>query len=135
MTVGCDDAPAARAIAESIFAWVSATKAAPASGTPRAAATAVILVVGDDCVAQEAQALVPEMETAVVKTGLSQFTAHHLPLEHARQVIHAAAERAVRRAPEIPRLPALDSYSLEIDFSLSEIAQLAARRARPRRTR
>jgi D-amino peptidase len=86
----------------------------------------VVLVVGDDCVAQEAQALVPELETAVVKTGLSQFTAHHLPLEQARQVIRAAAERAARRAPEIPRLPLLDSYSLEIDFSLSEIAQLAA---------
>lgn len=63
---------------------------------------------------------------AVVKTGLSQFTAHHLPLEQARTVIRSSAERAVRRAASIPRLPRLDSYSLEIDFSLSEIADLAA---------
>ena len=88
----------------------------------------LILVVGDDRLAEEAKALIPEIETAVVKRGLSQFTAHNLPLEEARSVIRAAAERAVRRsrAGEIPKVPALDSYSLEIDFSLSEIAHLAS---------
>jgi D-amino peptidase len=86
----------------------------------------VILVVGDDKVASEAQALIPEIEAAVVKKGLSQFTAHNLPLGEARRIISAAAERAVRRAHQIPRLPALESYCLEIDFSLSEIAHLAS---------
>jgi D-amino peptidase len=86
----------------------------------------VILVVGDDKVAKEAQALLPEIETAIVKKGLSQFTAHHLPLDEARRVIRTAAERAMGRIPEIRGLPVLESYSLEIDFSLSEIAHLAS---------
>ena len=86
----------------------------------------VILVVGDDKVAEEARSLVPGIEIAVVKKGLSQFTAHHLPLIEARRVISAAAERAVRRARDIARLPLPESYRLEIDFSLSEIAHLAS---------
>jgi len=86
----------------------------------------VILVVGDDKLAEEAKALVPEIETAVVKKGLSQFTAHNLPLEEAHKTIREAAERAVRRVGEIPMVEPLESYSLEIDFSLSEIAHLAS---------
>jgi D-amino peptidase len=86
----------------------------------------VILVVGDDKVAEEARSLIPEIEIAIVKKGLSQFSAHHLPLAEARRVISAAAERAVRRVRDIPRLPSLGSYRLEIDFSLSEIAHLAS---------
>lgn len=86
----------------------------------------VILIVGDDKVAEEARSLIPEIDIAVVKKGLSQFTAHHLPLMEARRVISGAAERAVRRAKEIPILSPLTSYRLEIDFSLSEIAHLAS---------
>lgn len=86
----------------------------------------VILAVGDDKLAAEARALIPEVETAVVKHGLSQFTAHNLPLETARQVIRETTERAVRRAGEIPPLPLPESFSLEIDFSLSEIAHLCS---------
>jgi len=86
----------------------------------------VILVIGDDQVAEEARILLPEVETAVVKKGLSQFTARHLPLEEARRIIRQGAELAVHRAAEIPRLPPLESYSLEIDFSLSEIAHLTS---------
>ncbi|MBA7581027.1 D-aminopeptidase [subsurface metagenome] len=43
--------------------------------------TPVILVIGDDKAVQEAKTLVPAIETAVVKKGLSQFTAHNLPIE------------------------------------------------------
>jgi len=86
----------------------------------------VILVVGDDKLAEEARALIPEIETAVVKKGLSQFSAHNPPLEEARETIREAAERAVRRAGEIPMVEPLESYSLEIDFSLSEIAHLTS---------
>jgi len=86
----------------------------------------LILVVGDDKLAAEARALIPEIETAVVKRGLSQFTAHSLPLEAARRVIREAAERAVRRAGKIPPLRLPDTFTLEIEFSLSEIAHLCS---------
>ncbi len=86
----------------------------------------VILVVGDDALAQEAQGLIPEIETAVVKRGLSQFAAHNPPLYQAREVIRDAAERAVRRAKEMAPLRLPNAYELEIDFSLSEIAHLCS---------
>lgn len=86
----------------------------------------VILAVGDDKLAAEAKALIPEVETAVVKHGLSQFSARNLSLDTARQVIREAAEGAVRRAGEILPLPLPESFSLEIDFSLSEIAHLCS---------
>ncbi len=85
-----------------------------------------ILVVGDDKFGTEAKALIPEIETAIVKRGISQFSAHSLPLVTARQVIHEASERAVSRAGEIPLPELADHFDLEIDFSLSEIAHMCS---------
>lgn len=86
----------------------------------------LILVIGDDKAAKEAKALIPEIETAVVKYGLSQFTAHNLPLETARNVIRESSKKAVARIRKIPPLKMLESFSLEIEFSLSEIAHLCS---------
>jgi D-amino peptidase len=85
-----------------------------------------VLVVGDDKFAQEAQELIPEIETAVVKRGISQFTAHSLPLESARGVIREASKRAVSKAGDMLPPKLADHFSLEIDFSLSEIAHLCS---------
>jgi D-amino peptidase len=88
----------------------------------------VILVIGDDKAAQEALKVNPEIETAVVKYGLSQFTAHHLPLERANQLIRDTTQRSVRRAAQgaIPPVRLPDNFEMEIDFSLSEIAHLCS---------
>lgn len=88
--------------------------------------TPVILVIGDDKTAQEAKTLVPEIETAVVKKGLSQFTAHNLPVEAARTLVRNATETAVKRIPEIKPIELCKSYKLEIDFSLSEMVHLCS---------
>lgn len=88
----------------------------------------VILVIGDDKAAQEALGVNPEIETAVVKYGLSQFTARHLPLDQANQIIRDAAQRAVRRAAQddIPAASLPGNFEMEIDFSLSEVAHLCS---------
>ncbi len=86
----------------------------------------VILVIGDDKAAEESRALIPEIETAVVKHGLSQFSAHNLPLGAALELIRKCSKRAVERIKEIPPVKLLKSYELEIDFSLSEIAHLCS---------
>jgi D-amino peptidase len=86
----------------------------------------VILVVGDDLAAAEIKTMIPEVETAVVKKGLSQFSAHNLPLTTARETIRTAARRAVERIDTIPLTKTTRSYSLEIEFSLSEIAHLCS---------
>lgn len=86
----------------------------------------VVLVVGDDKFAAEASEFIPGVETAVVKTGLSQFTAHCLPLPTARGLITAAAKRACQRAAELKPVPLPKSLRMEIDFSLTEIAKLCS---------
>jgi len=86
----------------------------------------LVLVVGDDKFAEEAKALIPEIENAVVKRGLSQFTAQNLPLQDARQVIRETARKAVERAGGFSPLELPESFELEIDFSLSEIAHLCS---------
>ncbi len=85
-----------------------------------------ILVVGDDKFAQEARELIPEIETAVVKHGISQFTAHSLPLKTARKVVREASKRAVSKAGDMLSPKLADHFNLEIDFSLSEIAHLCS---------
>ncbi|HUV06670.1 MAG TPA: M55 family metallopeptidase, partial [Spirochaetia bacterium] len=86
----------------------------------------VIMVVGDDKVEAEAKTLVPEIEAAVVKVGISQFTARNLPLESARNLIRETAKRAVERIKEIPAIKIRDANEMEIDFTLSEIAHLCS---------
>lgn len=56
----------------------------------------VIMVSGDDKVCAEAKALLPWIETAQVKRGLSTFGASLLPPDKAHQIIRETAERAVR---------------------------------------
>lgn len=86
----------------------------------------VILVVGDDKAAAEAAEFIPGVETAIVKTGLSQFSAHSLPVEKARSLISAAARKACERIEEFRPVNLPTSLNMEIDFSLTEIAKLCS---------
>src|SRR5919199_4928644 len=76
-----------------------------------------VLVTGDEACAAEAQGLVPEVETVGVKAGRRRGSAAglsaeenerynqaaiHLHPDRARRLIHAGAERALRRRREIP---------------------------------
>ncbi len=54
-----------------------------------------IMISGDQTVCAEAKALVPGIQTAVVKTATSRSSAECLPLTEARALIEAAAEKAV----------------------------------------
>jgi D-amino peptidase len=85
-----------------------------------------ILAAGDDMLALEAKQFIPEIEVAVVKLGISQFTAHNLPLETAKQILKDSSQKAVSRIGEIPPHKLADNFELEIDFSLSEIAHLCS---------
>lgn len=88
----------------------------------------LIMVAGDDYTAREARALVPGIEASVVKQGLSQFSAHHLPVEQANKLLRQTAALALRRAAagEIVPLDLPEHLALEIDFSVSEIAHVCA---------
>lgn len=75
-----------------------------------------VLLVGDDAAAAEAQALVPAVETVVVKHGLSQTACISLAPERARQLIRLGAERAVRRVAEIPPYRVTPPYHLRVEY-------------------
>jgi D-amino peptidase len=71
---------------------------AGANGVP------VVLATGDDRLCAEARELVPEIETAQVKTALALHCARHLSRGRAREAVRMAALRATERAArgEIP---------------------------------
>jgi len=60
-----------------------------------------LFVSGDDKVAAEARALVPDIVAAEVKTGLGPQVALHMAPEDARTLIRAKAAEAVRRIPRV----------------------------------
>jgi D-amino peptidase len=89
-------------------------------------AVPVILAVGDDRYCQEAREVVPEIETAIVKYGLAQFSARHLPAGEARQIIQAAAARAVTRLDQIQPVTLPDHFRMEIQFVVPQAADLCS---------
>jgi D-amino peptidase len=64
----------------------------------------LVLAAGDDKLCREARELIPEIETAQVKTGLGIESARHLSYTRAREEVRMAALRATERAlaKEIP---------------------------------
>lgn len=94
-----------------------------------------VLVTGDLACCDEAQALVPEIETVSVKEGLKRGApagltgeaarrfngaATHLHPEVARQRIREGARRAVQRRQGIPRFWVEPPYELRRDFRRTE---------------
>lgn len=61
-----------------------------------------VFVSGDDTMAAEARALIPEIVVAQVKVGLSQQLALHLAPEDARELVREAAAQAIRKIGDIP---------------------------------
>lgn len=86
----------------------------------------IILVIGDDKAAAEALECIPDVETAIVKTGLSQFAAHCLPMVTTREIITTAAKRAYGRIAHVKPVTLPKLFRMELDFSLTEIAKLCS---------
>lgn len=76
-----------------------------------------IFAAGDDKLAHEAQVLIPEIETAVVKWGEGLDAARSLGSEEACDVVREGAARAVRRMGDIPPLTGITPpYTLEVRY-------------------
>ena len=58
---------------------------------------ALLLVSGDQALAEESAALIPGVEAVIVKRATSYFSAECLPLEEAQENIRQGAEKAVRK--------------------------------------
>ncbi len=85
----------------------------------------VVLVTGDDKVAAEARNLIPEIETAVVKTGVDRHTADCLPPRETARIIREAAARAVERRREIPVHMVDGPVVFDLTFKTTPSANLA----------
>ena len=90
--------------------------------------SALIMVVGDDMAARESKAFNPDIHCAIVKKGISQFSAMHLSLEEANQLIQKTVKRAIaaRKKGSFQNIDLPSEFMMEIDFSLSEIAHLCS---------
>jgi D-amino peptidase len=89
---------------------------------------AVGLVTGDDALADEVEGWLPWAERAIVKEGHGSSAAAALHPQRARDLIGAAAERAVRRAAagELALLEVERPVVIEIDFHKPLQADYAA---------
>jgi D-amino peptidase len=81
----------------------------------------VVLVTGDDKVAAEAKALLGDIESAVVKYGISRYTARCLTPKKTFELIKAAAERAVKRVGAIE--PFKPEFPLDVRVKLNTSLQ------------
>ena len=86
----------------------------------------MILAIGDERYCEEARSTAPGIETVVVKKGLAQFSAHHLPVNEARSQIRQAAMLAVSRCGEIKPVLLPEQLRMEIEFTQPQSADLCA---------
>lgn len=82
----------------------------------------IALVSGDEATAEDARALVPEVETVVVKTSLSRFAAASAHPRVARERLRAGVARALRRVGPamIPSYAA--PTTVEVTFLTADMA-------------
>jgi D-amino peptidase len=100
----------------------------------------VVLVTGDQTACAETVEVVPRVETAVVKQSITRFAASSLHPEVARELIHAAAVKAMENLKDQtpPEVPA--PSQLEVVWRTPDMAEMATwirgvERVSPRVTR
>jgi D-amino peptidase len=100
----------------------------------------IVLVTGDQTACAETVEVVPRVETAVVKQSITRFAASSLHPEVARELIHAAAEKAMENLKDQtpPEVPA--PSQLEVVWRTPDMAEMATwirgvERVSPRVTR
>lgn len=86
----------------------------------------VLLAIGDVAYCEEARSFAPGIETVVVKEGLAQFTAHHLPMIEARKRVQETAARATEHSSQVAPLQSPGQFCMEIEFVLPQAADLCS---------
>lgn len=86
----------------------------------------VIMLSGDDAIAAEAQAIIGEIETAVVKEAISFHAANTMTPGAAQALIRETAERAVRRIGEFQPFTVQPPITVEVRFKNYRPSQILA---------
>ncbi len=90
----------------------------------------VLFVSGDQTIAEEAAALLPEIETAVVKQATGYFSGYCLTPDRTRQLLEESAKKAVENFlhGSAPRPLKISSpVDIEVEFISPDMAESAAR--------
>jgi D-amino peptidase len=85
----------------------------------------VVLITGDRCACEEAAALIPGIEVAVVKEHVSRVAADNLHPDRARALIWETARKAVEGAAAA-RPPAFEPGALELSVRTTDVAETAS---------
>ncbi|HIE28869.1 TPA: peptidase M55 [Candidatus Poribacteria bacterium] len=77
----------------------------------------VVMVSGDDTVCREAKELLGEIETVVVKEGVSRSAAVCIPPSRAYEMIQQGAERALKKVESVPPFVIKPPIHVEVTFT------------------
>jgi D-amino peptidase len=84
----------------------------------------IVFVSGDAATAHEARALIPDIETAIVKTSHSRHAATNLHPRVARTAIRAGVQRAITEMPHRALVPRYtDPTRVEVTFLTADMAE------------
>lgn len=83
-----------------------------------------VLITGDDIVAEEVKATLPDIEAAVVKKGIDRFAAQLLSPQQAQELIRAKAKKALEKAKSVQAYRLSGTITFEIEFKLTNQAQM-----------
>jgi len=83
------------------------------------------LVTGDDLTCQEGLDLLPGIETAAVKRAVDRYAAQCLAPKRAQDLVRAASERAVRRAPSLKPFAPGHPAVWEVQYKDTGMAEVA----------
>jgi D-amino peptidase len=86
----------------------------------------VVLVTGDQVACAQAKALLGDIETVIVKEGITRYAARSLHPQEAQRRIQEGARRAVERARGIKPFRLSTPHRLEVDFINAAMADAAA---------
>jgi len=87
----------------------------------------VVLVSGDDKVAEEAYSLLGEVQTAVVKKGISVGSAIQKPLIETRKIIENQAQQAMEDIEKFEPLKTIQDGTITVAFKHLEAAERVGR--------
>jgi len=94
----------------------------------------VVLLVGDDAVIREANALLPGIETVSVKKAITRDKAKSIPSEAAHKLIYEASCKAMRNLEAFTPQRVASPVRIDILYSEKQMASTAARFPRTERT-
>ncbi len=86
----------------------------------------LVTVIGDEALSEEVKAFIPDVETVIVKKGLSRFSALSIHPTKARELIRQGVKNGLKKVKEISILKLEEPITMEIDFKDSNMAEVAA---------